>query len=399
MYGSVATYLNDTRSQQLQLLEQLVLQPSCTSSKRGVDQAGNILINSLQDCHLHLERHVQKKVGDHLIFRSRACNGSNRSILLVGHMDTVFPPETTNHHFSIRDDRILGPGIIDMKGGLTVAVFLLKTLAHLGLLHSIPITLVCNSDEETGSLTSSNLIKSEAKKSLIGLVFECGGMNGEVVTARKGKKGYELQVLGRAGHAAFCTDQKSSAILALAKKIIDIEQLNDPLKQLVVNVGVISGGVGPNSVPEKAAALIDTRFLSQNDGASCEAALKSIASRETIPKTHGTLSPTTTREPMEAANGNQILFYYLQQQAKALKLQVEAELRSGVSDANTIAATGTPVLDGLGPMGDCDHSEREFMIKTSLQQRTLLATCTVLALWQDITNGLLRFSTSRTSEV
>jgi len=121
-----------------------------------------------------------------------------------------------------------------MKGGLVIIIYALKALESAGLLDSIPVQVIMNSDEEVGSPSSSVLIEQEARKSAFAFVLECGGMNGGVVTGRKGKLGLRLKVSGRAGHAAAAVQDKASAVLELAHKIVAIEALNDPQRGISV---------------------------------------------------------------------------------------------------------------------------------------------------------------------
>lgn len=385
-------YLAAHEEDLFRFLKEMVLQPSYSHNKPEVDAVGKIIVDHLAESSMLLEIFEQGATGNHLIFRSPACNTHNRSILLVGHMDTVFPPDSGFNWYREKGDRVFGPGVIDMKGGLAAAIFALKALDKKGLLAEIPVKLLCNSDEEIGSPTSREIIRKEAQNSMFGLVFECGGLGGEIVTGRKGKAGYTLSVTGQAGHAAFSGVDKASAILELARKIIAVEQLNDPGRQLVVNVGTVQGGIGPNTVPEQASAQIDTRYLTNRDGEDCADRLREITHNCSTPDTSGQLNVTSTRQPMEQNAGNQRLFEQILADAQALHISVKTELRSGVSDANEIAAAGIPVIDGMGPRGDCDHSDREYMIRHSLPEKTLLAATTIANSWQALNNGSLHFS-------
>ncbi|SHO46403.1 M20 family metallopeptidase [Desulfopila aestuarii] len=382
MQNPFADYLSAHEEDQFRFLRELVLTQSYSRNKTGVDQVGKLIDHELATLPMSCTRFDQIELGDHLLFRSPACDTHTRQVLLTGHMDTVFPPESGFDWYREEEDRVFGPGVIDMKGGLAVAIFALKALHHVGLLNEIPIALICNSDEEIGSPTSTELITREAEKSYFGMVFECGGLQGEVVTGRKGKTGYLLDITGRPGHAAFAGSGKASAILELAHKVIAIEQMNDPARQLVVNVGTVVGGIGPNTVPEFASAQIDIRYITKADGRDCDTQLQHIAALNRIPDTSAVLTIASSRKPMEQSESNTRLFTWVRHEAERLGLALIPELRSGVSDANTIASAGTPVLDGLGPIGEYDHSSDEYMIKKSLPERTLLAATAIAACWE-----------------
>lgn len=382
MRREICTYLDSREEEMFALLGQLVCQPSPSRYKEGVDAVGAMLVAALHDCHGTWEISRQEHYGDHLLFRSAAWNRHRPSILLFGHMDTVFPMDSP---FSgCHDDGVIvrGPGVIDMKGGLVSAIFAVKALDHLGLLDTIPLVLLCNSDEEIGSPTSTELFYREARGSCLALGFECGGLQGEVATGRKGRRGYTLTVHGRAGHAAFAGPDKASAILELSHKIIALEQLNDPQKSIVVNVGTIIGGIGANTVAARAIAEIDTRFLTSRDAIDTARRIDAIVEKRTVDGTGAEVVTSGERFPMEQTAANAELYGVIAEEARLLNLPCRAELRSGVSDANTIAQAAIAVVDGLGPVGAGDHSEREYMMRESLPARSKLAACSIIAAWQ-----------------
>lgn len=388
MIDSLLAAFNQQEEEMFSLLKTLVLQESYTLDKKGVDSVGLIIQEALSPCGLILEKEHQDQFGDHLIFRTAPPgSGSLKPLLLVGHMDTVFPPEMAFNWYREDDNKVYGPGVIDMKGGLVTAIFAIRALFSAGLLDSIPLTFICNSDEEKGSPTSKELLKREAKRGIAALVFECGGNNGEMVTGRKGKIGFHIDIEGQAGHAAFSGENKPSSILELAHKIIAIEALNDPEKQRVVNVGLVSGGIGPNTVPEKAEAEVDCRFLTQEDGEFCRQRITQIIEECRISGTSASWSINSSRAVMEANGKNQSLLHLVQELADKLDMRVGEELRSGVSDANTLAGCGIPVLDGLGPIGEFDHSDREYMVKTSLPNRVRLTGAAILEIHRRQQNG------------
>jgi len=272
-----------------------------------------------------------------------------------------------------------GPGVYDMKGGLVVGVYALKALRSLGVLNDMPITFLCNSDEEIGSPASRPWIEEQAGRCLACLVFEGGGLNREVVTGRKGRLGLRVTVRGRAGHAAKC-GLKASAILELAYKIMALEALNDDA-EITVNVGHVEGGIGPNTVPELAQALVDARFLSPEGQSRLRKSLAALFAEQVVPGTSCEHIETTGRPAMPQTEANKHLYASARKQAAILGYDLQDELRFGVSDANFIADQGVPVLDGLGPLGDLDHSDREYIDRRSLMERAALVASLLLDLW------------------
>ena len=385
MIDRILTNLKDREKEMFSLLEKMVLIQSGTYNKKGVDQVGRVVEDFFADLPLNCKRIEQKELGDHLVFTTPAAERNDqdrrkKNILITGHMDTVFPEDTPFNFYRQDDDKIHGPGVIDMKGGLVVTMFAVRALADAGILEQVPLVLLFNSDEEIGSPTSVPLIEELTVNACYGLVTECGGMEGQVVTGRRGKTGYRIDVHGQAGHAAFAGKDKASAILELCRMVSELEDLNDAAKGLVVNVGIIEGGIGPNTVAEHAHALIDSRFCSTGAGEKLQRDIRRIAATSRTTGTRSKITVTNVRPVMEQSAANQRLYAIIKQQADALEISIREEVRQGVSDASVIAGQGVPVVDGLGPIGEHDHSDREYMFNDSLLQRCRLLAASILEL-------------------
>jgi glutamate carboxypeptidase len=382
----IKTYINDHQTQMFGLLKELVCIQSGSLNKEGIDRVGKRIAVEMEAMGFSCEFQKETKYGNHLIARSPDSNKSGlkgtgngpdtdrdkRQILIIGHMDTVFPLDTTFDFYKEDENSCFGPGVADMKGGLVVGIFALKALYHANLMHKNPITFIFNSDEEIGSPSSRALIQKEAGKSNLAYVLEAGGLGGEIVTGRKGNMSIRLGVEGEAGHAAFAGKDKASAILELAHKTIAIEQLNDPEKGITANVGTVEGGLGANTIAQHAKAAIDFRFLSPGEDEILKTKIKKIVNGQTIPGTHSQMTVNSSRPAMPQNPANTKLFNRIKIVADELKIVVKPELRQGVSDANIIALTGIPVIDGLGPIGAKDHSEDEYIQKSSLAERAIL---------------------------
>jgi len=358
---------------------------SGSHNKAGVDAMARAIQEAFADTPYRVALHPMETHGDLVTISSPAC-GERGHILLLGHMDTVFPSDTPFTWWREDGDRINAPGALDMKGGLVVGIFALRALAAAGLAETIPIRFLCNSDEEIGSLASRDLITQEARSSAMAFVLEGGGANGGLVTGRKGRRGIRLECQGQAGHAAFAPLPKPSAVLALATHILRLEALNGGRPGVTVNVGRIDGGIGPNTVPDRAGADVDVRFMDPEGDGWFEEELDRILSGEPpVPGTNTASSTVGHRPPMPPTEGNRALYRIAEAQAASLGIQVEEEHRAGVSDANLIAAVGTPVLDGMGPLGGSYHSDGEYILAPTLVQRCKLLTLTLEAAWRDRT--------------
>jgi glutamate carboxypeptidase len=263
--SELRNFLTSREPEMFDLLKRMVKTQSHSYNKAGNDRMMAMIASEFENSSMTCTEIARETFGNHMLVRSPATSNFSEQILLVGHTDTVFPEDSPFKQYREDDQNCYGPGVIDMKGGLTAGIYALKALDALGLLGKIPVTFVFNSDEEIGSRTSGPIIRREARKSLFAFVLECGGMQGEIVTGRKANMSLRMETFGKAGHAATAGKNKASAILELAHKIILLERLNDPSRNITVNAGKISGGIGPNTVADHAEAGIDVRYEDSKD--------------------------------------------------------------------------------------------------------------------------------------
>lgn len=373
MNQKITNYIIDNKTLLFKLLEELVLIPSFSKDKQGVDRVGQRIAQAFTGTGFTCTFTDNKDLGNNLIVKSPGQTADHKDqILVTGHMDTVFLPQSSFNWYKEDATRCFGPGVADMKGGLVVGIFAIKALIHAGLMHNIPLTFIFNSDEEIGSPSSRELIAQEATRSRLAYVLEAGGLSNEIVTGRKGNLRMQMTITGKAGHAAFAGENKASAILELAHKIVCIEAMNDPEHGMSANVGTVAGGIGANTVPDKAVADLDFRFLESAQSDLIRARLNELTNQTFVPGTTAAVELISSRPAMPKTRQGQDLFKQIQKLSTQLGTPVIDELRQGVSDANTIAETGTPVIDGLGPVGAKDHSEDEYIEKASLWERCIL---------------------------
>ena len=381
LLSSVTAYLKDQEEAIRTALKRLVMIQSGTHNKAGVDRVCREVSALLEPLSLDRQAIPQAAYGDLLIASVRS-PGDKRRILLAGHMDTVFPAESAFTGWREDDRHFYGPGVIDMKGGLVVGIFALKALAELGLLKDLPVTWVFNSEEEVGSPVSRPYFIAAAKKSAMAFVLEYGGLQGTVVTGRKGRLVLKLSARGQAGHAATVVEGKKSAVLDLAKCIVELEGMNSRFPGVSVNIGQMAGGVIPNSVPEDAWATVDVRFPSAEGFAFFRSSWEDLLERRRSEGMHLATEKISETPVMEATANNKALFAVVATEAARLGIPAVEQFRPGASDASTIAATGTPVVDGLGPIGEHDHSDREYCVRESLGKRSALLALSLVAAWK-----------------
>ncbi|WP_243546938.1 M20 family metallopeptidase [Pseudodesulfovibrio tunisiensis] len=367
----IEKYLLDNESGMFDLLERLVRINSHTANKAGVDRVADAVQAELEGMGLLVRRIENDEVGDYLVAETpERANGGGA--MLCGHMDTVFPPEMGFDCFVRENGLIKGPGVYDMKSGIVCGIYALKALDAAGLLKGRSVAFVLNSDEETGSIRSRHTIIEEAEKSDFCFVMEGAELNGEVVTGRKGRTTFSLEVQGRPCHAGACPLPKSSAVMELAHRILELEALNDPDAGTSLNVGVIEGGVGVNTVPAQARAMVEFRFVEERLGEELWAKVERLAASPVTPGVTGRVERLAGRPSMQTSQAIMDLYAVVQETADRLGLSVDNVFRGGGSDANFVSRTGIPVLDGLGPAGDHCHTPDEYMVESSMVERTLL---------------------------
>jgi glutamate carboxypeptidase len=241
-----------------------------------------------------------------------------------------------------------------------------------------PVTLLCTSDEEVGSLTSEQHIERLAKESELVLVMESALLDGSLKTWRKGVGEFWVKTKGRAAHAGGDHEKGRNAIEEMAHQIIAIQKLTDYEKQTTLNVGVIKGGTVSNVVPEEATVQVDVRVMQLGEWERLETEMKNL--KPVLDGTSLEITGGLNRPPMPFDDTMKATFEKARGIASAIGIELKAGGTGGGSDANFVAPLGIPVLDGLGAIGEGYHSEREFIFADSLEQRVKLITA-ILQNW------------------
>lgn len=304
------------------------------------------------------------KFGDHLIWRTPAAAVPGAApIVLIGHHDTVFPP---GHFEGWREDgdRAVGPGALDMKGGLSIIRAALATLDAAGALAALPVVVVCVADEEVGSPSSTPHLKAAATGAACALVFESGRAGDAIITRRKGVGSMTVVAHGKAAHAGNNHKDGVNALWAIAKFIDGAQHLTDYARGVTVNVGQLTGGTSKNTVPERAECALDLRYQTVADAEALVAGIRAAAdaAAAAVPGARLEVTGGARRLPLERTPASEALRDEYAACAAAAGLgTVEAPLLGGGSDANTVAPLGVPAIDGLGPRGAGFHTTTEYV--------------------------------------
>ncbi len=359
----IAAYLAEHRRETLDLLLSLVEVNSYTGNRDGVNRVGDIVAGFLGGLGFAETRFARERIGDHRLFTRP---GVGRQILFSCHLDTVFPPELGFDRCLVGEEITTGPGVVDMKGGITVLLHTLKMLDALSARPRAALSVFFAADEETGSEDARDLVEAAARGKDYALVFECGGANGEVVSARKGVGTFRVDIEGKAAHAGNDYLRGVNANLEAAHKLIAIQGLTDLERGTTVNVGRVEGGIGANTISPSASLVVDVRYTAPAEAERVVARLGEIAAASYVPSSRATLSGRIQRPVMVETDATRA---FVELVSAASGGVVRAEKRGGVSDANLVAAVGVPTLDGLGPIGGKDHTVEEYMVTQSLFDR------------------------------
>jgi glutamate carboxypeptidase len=371
-------FLRRRRPAMLRLLKRFVLCESPTDSKPAVDRFGRLVAAEWQKRGAKIEFLSQRRAGNHVRVAWPA-NLAHRSgisaragqILILGHLDTVCELGTIKKMpFRVTRGHAFGPGIFDMKGGLVIALFAAKALAHAGWLPRRRIVFLWTSDEETGSKTSREVIEWEARRSLAVLVLEpAKGSKGKLKTRRKAAGTAELVISGRAAHAGLDPGAGVNAVHELALQAARLTGLSNPRRGVTVNPTIAQGGTRSNVIPAEARLTIDLRAETVADMRRIERKLKTL--RPILPGSRVVVQGGFSRPPLER-RASAALFSHARELAHQLGFSVDECLAGGGSDGNFTAALGVPTLDGLGAVGEAAHSPDEQVIVSALPDRAAL---------------------------
>ncbi len=345
-------------------LEELVRVESPSDDKAGVDMAARLVARWGGQA----KWHKQKQFGDVLELRFGKIRGPR--VLLLGHLDTVWPLGTfKSMPWRNKGGRFYGPGVLDMKAGVVMALTAVSALSMLKIDHSV--SLLLNSEEEVGSPVSRAITEKIAQECAAVFVLEpAQGL--AYKTARKGVGQYSLRVTGVAAHAGVDFEKGHSAILEMARLVETVAGFTNLSQKRTVNCGFLSGGTRSNVVAGNAYAEVDVRIARTRDAAKVDRLFRRLKCQDP----HCSLEVTggINRPPMERTAGTVKLFRQAQRFAGELGFALDEASTGGGSDGNFTSALGVPTLDGMGAVGEGAHAAHESVeIEHLVPRATLLA--------------------------
>ncbi|MBI2525134.1 MAG: M20/M25/M40 family metallo-hydrolase [Candidatus Rokubacteria bacterium] len=383
-------WMDDHVGDLVALLGRIVDMDTATENREGVERLAALTADSLAALGFAVERVApvpppEPWVNDAFLWGrgaaaiapgvlGRVGGGTGRGrLLLMAHLDAAFPPgEPARRPFRIEGARAYGPAVADMKGGVVAILFACRALLETGVARPEEITVLFDTDEQAGTVCSRPLIEREARRADFGLVTESGRAGGQVVGQRAGLAMGELIVEGIEAHLGTGFREGRSAIETLCRKVTALHALQDPERGVLLNVGEIAGGMRRNLYAARAVARMDIRTVDAAAWDRVRREVEGIAAREELPGTRTTLHLWQHRPPMPWTPKTDALAALVAACADAMATRIDTIATMGGSDANLIAAQGTPALCGLGPVGGAIMTPGEYIELPTLGERTAL---------------------------
>lgn len=354
----------------LELARTLVAAESPSDQKAAVDACVALAADRVKALGGRVKLHRQRAYGDVLEarFGTKAKSAADR-ILLLGHLDTVWPVGTLKKMpCRIGEGRLWGPGTLDMKVGVAMAFTAIELLREADLLRR-EIVVLLNSDEEIGSPVSRPITEKLAAE--CGAVFVLEPAQGLAYkTSRKGTGNWRIEVQGVAAHAGVDFEKGASALLEMSWAIQTVSSWTDLKRALTVSVGTAGGGSKTNVIPAEAWAEVDVRIARKSDGPRIERKFRSL--KATDKRCKLAVTGGINRPPMERTRGTVKLYQKARALAAELGIRLDEAATGGASDGNFTAALGIATLDGMGAVGEGAHASHESVLIEHLAPRTAL---------------------------
>ena len=295
--------------------------------------------------------------------------GGSGRVLLLGHLDTVWPVGSWSECWQRREDVIRGPGVYDMKGGVVFLLWLLQAFEDLGG-HHPTLEILLTPDEEMGSVSSRPHLVETARRADAVLVLEPATPDGDLKSARRGAGEYVVRIRGRSAHQGVDPGRGVNAVVEAAHAVLRLLELQDAGHGTAVGPNVLRGGTACNVVADAAELHVDVRTWSRDEMGRVHDAIQGLEPR--LEGAEIRVSGGWNRPPMEQTEVSASLVRRAVAVGRRVGLLLRAVRWEGASDANIVAEEGVPTLDGLGPVGDGAHRETEHIRITDLPRRLAL---------------------------
>jgi len=382
MLKKIINSVDQNNKAMISLLERLVNIDSGWDNPEGIERVAHIVGEKLSSIGFEVQYLENPGICTHVL--AHKTGTGKKSVMVIGHIDTVFSKGTAAlRPFIMSDGKAYGPGVLDMKSGVVIALSALEALYQSGW-NEKSITVFFCGDEETGHPKTNTpeifIREAEGKDAVFNM--ETGSDDGAVVVGRKGMIHPEITVKGRSVHAGKDPQKGASAVLELAHKIVDLHGLTDYEEGITYNVGVIKGGTVPNAVAGEAHARVDVRIVSWDQSEKALNDLKKVAEKTYVAGTETIVSNEKILfMPMETTEAGMELFRIVQEQGHKLGIvpEIKPIFVGGGSDSCWTVKAGAPTVCAMGARGELNHGEHEYIHVDSLAERAKLLACSIEA--------------------
>lgn len=381
MVAKVKAYVDAHHDEIVKTYEEFINMPDFWRDKDNVIKVGQWLYDHFTEEGFKCEMiDVNDKVGK-IVTGVLGEDRPGKPVMFSGHMDTALESNLyPDNPFHIKDGKAYGPGVLDMKGGIVLALYCCKALNAVGF-NERPIKVLFAPDEE-GVHTLSNVdeyIQAHSGGCLFALNMETGILNNGLCVGRKGRLGVDVFVEGKSAHAGADFTAGISSIEEMCKKVIDFQNLTDLDKDSTVNTGVIKGGTIPNAVPAQCMCSLDVRFKYMTELDRLRKAIKEICEKNYVKGTTCTFKETSLFTPFETHDDIMDVYHFFEKTAANYGMPETSPIQvGGCSDATYIQLAGTPVLCSCGPRGEWNHTTREYAVVDSMFERIYWYTAAIV---------------------
>ncbi|PBF69772.1 peptidase M20 [Clostridioides difficile] len=380
--NEISKFVDENREEIVSLWKEIVNMESYTHCKESVNKLAKRLKFEFEkeglDCEL-------VDVGDNgsTLIGTLGSNIDKKPIIFSGHMDTVFETGTFGENpFKIIEGKAYGPGVLDMKGGIIISLYVIKALNKIGYKER-PIKIVFSGDEEIGhkDSTGADVILREAKGGLCAFNMETGLVDNSLCVGRKGRIGCNIHVKGVETHAGNDFEGGRNAIEEMANKILRIQKLTNLDVGTTVSVSVIKGGRVENSIPEDCSIKVDLRFEKVEEMENVKEQVREICKETYIEGTSTEVNFISEMMPFETTEDVMRFHTFVNEVSKENGFgELNAKRLGGSSDASYLTIANVPTICSFGVRGEWNHTSREYAVVNSMFERVKLISTVILNL-------------------
>lgn len=381
VYEQIRAYIDAHRDEMLELWKKIVNINSGSGNKEGVDKVAQVIADEMEKSGIKAEIFKEENAGNTLVGVWNE-NAQTEPVVLMGHIDTVFNVPTENGEFRTESGKAFGNGVLDMKAGVVMALYVCKALMESGY-DERPVKLIFSGDEEVAHRNSSSaeIMGDAAEGAVAAFNFETGNIDNGIVVGRLGAELFTIETAGVSAHSGNDPEKGRSAIEEMAHKVIEIQKLNDIERGKLVNIGTIRTEGKTNIIPDRCVAQGCFRFKTRAIQKELKEEILEICGRTDVEGTDCTYTMQSVIDCMEPISGNYMLFEHARKVAEKIGY---GEVRSievgGGSDSSVTTFRNIPTICGVGVCGEFNHTEREYAVIESLFERCVWIACTVASL-------------------